>query len=109
MTAYRRMRLGDILTAKGVVSREQIDTILASSDSRQRRIGERLIDEGIATEEAVFQALAEQRGLHYANLADFHIPARFFQTISIELMQRHQFVPMEDAGDVLGQVRRHGG
>jgi type IV pilus assembly protein PilB len=101
MTEYRRMRLGNILTAKGVVSQEQIDTVLMRGDGRQRRIGEALISEGLVTEEVIFQSLADQRGLRYADLIDFRIPAPFFETISLELMQRYQFVPMEDAGDLL--------
>ncbi|HUI46304.1 MAG TPA: ATPase, T2SS/T4P/T4SS family [Nitrospirota bacterium] len=101
MTAYRRRRLGDILTAKGIVSQEQINDLLLKTVDRQLRIGEMLIAEGLVTEEALFQSLAEQRGLRYADLNDFHIPTPLFDTIPIELMQRYQFVPMEDTGEML--------
>jgi len=101
MRLYRRRRLGDILMARGIVSQEQIDKLLLKADNRQRRIGEMLIAEGLVTEEALFQSFAEQRGLRYSNLVDFHIPASLFETIPVALMQRYQFVPMEDTGDVL--------
>ena len=87
--------------ARGIVSQEQIDKLLLKADNRQRRIGEMLIAEGLVTEEALFQSFAEQRGLRYSNLVDFHIPASLFETIPVALMQRYQFVPMEDTGDVL--------
>ena len=93
--------MGDILMARGIVSQEQIDKLLLKADNRQRRIGEMLIAEGLVTEEALFQSFAEQRGLRYSNLVDFHIPASLFETIPVALMQRYQFVPMEDTGDVL--------
>ncbi len=101
MTSFRRRRLGDILSAKGIVTQEQINDILSRTDGRQRRIGECLVAEGLLTEEALAQALAEQRGLRYVDLLDFCIPSAFFGTIPVELMQRYQFVPMEDGGEVL--------
>jgi len=101
MTAYRRRRIGDILTAKGIVSQEQINDLLLNTSGRQRRIGEMLIAEGLVTEDVLFQSLAEQRGLRYADLNDFHIPSPLFDAIPVELMQRYQFVPIEDTGEVL--------
>ncbi len=101
MTAFRRRRVGDILTSKGVVSQDQINDLLLKSESRQRRIGEMLVAEGLVTEEVLFESLAEQRGLRYVALTDFHIPATLFEDIPVELMQRYQFVPIEKSGDVL--------
>ncbi len=101
MTSLRRRRLGDILVAKNIVSQEQINEIVAKTSGRERRIGDILLAEGLITEEILAQALAEQRGLRYADLVDFRIPPAFFETISVDLMQRYQFVPLEDAGEVL--------
>ncbi len=101
MTSFRRKRLGDILTAMGVVTQEQITAVLSKTDGRERRTGELLLAEGLLTEEALAKALAEQRGLRYVDLSDFRITAGFFETIPVDLMQRYQFVPLEDAGEVL--------
>ncbi|HEX9020145.1 MAG TPA: ATPase, T2SS/T4P/T4SS family [Nitrospirota bacterium] len=101
MTSFRRKRLGDILVGRGVVTEEQINAVLAQADGRGKRIGELLLSEGLVTEEALAQALAEQRDLRHRDLADFRINAKFFETIPVELMQRYQFVPLEDNGEVL--------
>jgi type IV pilus assembly protein PilB len=101
MTAFRRKRLGEILIAKGLVTEEQIAGVLSKSDGSRKRIGELLMEEGLVTEEALARVLAEQRDLHYIDLADFRINAKFLETIPVTLMQRYQFVPMEDAGEVL--------
>jgi type IV pilus assembly protein PilB len=101
MTSFRRKRLGDILTAMGVVTQEQINTVLAKTDGREKRTGELLMAEGLVTEEALARALAEQRGLRYVDLSDIRIAPGFFETIPVDLMQRYQFVPLEDAGEVL--------
>jgi len=101
MTSFRRRRLGEILAAKGAVTLEKINEVLTKANGRQRRIGELLMDEGLISEEILAAALAEQRGLRYVDLADFRINPRFFETIPVDLMQRYQFVPMEDSGDML--------
>jgi type IV pilus assembly protein PilB len=101
MTSFRRRRLGDILTAKGAVTQERIDELLARTDGRTHRVGELLVTEGLITEEALAQALAEQRGLKFVDLSEFRINAKFFDTIPVELMQRYRFVPVEEADEML--------
>ncbi len=100
MTSFRRRRLGEILSAKGILTEDQINAVLRRTNGSQKRLGECLIEDRLITEEVLAQALAEQRGLRYADLMDFRIAPVFFETMSVELMQRYQFVPMEDTGDV---------
>lgn len=101
MTLYRRKRLGDILVAKGIVTQDQINDILARTDGRQRRIGEILLDKGLITEELLAKTLAEQRDMRYIDLADFRVNPTFFEKIPVELMQRYQFVPIEESDEAL--------
>ena len=96
MTSFRRKRLGDIIVSKALVAQEQISEILARPASRGKRIGELLVADGIITEEVLAQALAEQRDLRYLDLTDFRINPSFFEKIPVELMQRYQFVPVEE-------------
>jgi type IV pilus assembly protein PilB len=100
MTSFRRKRLGEILSAKGIITEQQLNEVLRRTNGSQKRLGECLIEERLITEEVLAQALAEQRGLRYTDLVDFRITPKFFETMSVEMMQRYQFVPMEDTGDV---------
>ena len=100
MTSFRRKPLGDILVAKNFVTQEQINGLLRKTDGRRRRLGELLVLDGLITEEVLAQALAEQRGLNYTDLMDFRVTPKFFETMPVELMQRYQFVPVEDRGEV---------
>ena len=101
MTSFRRRRLGEILAAKGIVSAARINEAIAAGDNRAKRVGEILMADGLITEEQLAQSLAEQRGLRYQDLSEFRIAPRFFETIPVDIMQRYQFVPIEDAGEVL--------
>ncbi len=96
MTSFRRKRLGEIIVSKGLITQEQISELLARPEGRGKRIGELLADNGLITEEVLAQALAEQRDLRYLDLAEFRINPAFFEKIPVELMQRYQFVPVEE-------------
>lgn len=99
--SYRRKRIGDILIAKKLVTQEQINEILPRTDGNRTRLGEVLISKGLVSEEDLARSLAEQRDLRYVDLANFRVPAKFFETIPLELMERYRFVPMEDSGELL--------
>jgi type II secretory ATPase GspE/PulE/Tfp pilus assembly ATPase PilB-like protein len=101
MTSFRRKRLGEILVAKGAVTAARINEALARGDNRQKRIGEILLAEGLITEELLAQSLAEQRDLRYADLAEHRINPAFYESVPMDIMQRYQFIPLEDSGDVL--------
>jgi type IV pilus assembly protein PilB len=101
MTSFRRKRLGEILSAKGIVTQEQVAEVLSKNGGSRMRIGELLAAEGLVTEEVLARTLAEQRDLRYADLKEFRINAKFFETIPVSLMHRYQFVPLEDTGDLL--------
>ena len=101
MTSFRRKRLGEILVAKGVITATRINEALARGDNRQKRIGEILLAEGLITEELLAQSLAEQRDLRYVDLAEHRINPAFFELVPMDIMQRYQFIPLEDSGEVL--------
>jgi len=101
MTSFRRKRIGDILIAKKLITQAQISSILPKTDGSRTRLGELLVAEGLVSEEDLAKALAEQRDLPYVDLMSFRVDPKFFETISIDLMRRYLFVPLEDGGDVL--------
>jgi type IV pilus assembly protein PilB len=101
MMSFRRKRLGDILAAKGIVTQDQIERVLATRENRDKRIGELLMDEGLITEEVLARSLAEQRDLPYRDLKDFRVRPDFFEKVPVEVMQKYQFVPVDDSGDNL--------
>ncbi len=99
MTSFRRRRLGEILTAKGLVTQEQIAEHLGKAEHKGKRIGEVLIAAGLISEEDLAQALAEQRGLRFLDLKDFRINPKYFETMPVELMNRYQFVPVQEGDE----------
>jgi type IV pilus assembly protein PilB len=60
-----------------------------------------LISEGLLSEDQLAHALAVQCGLPYDPLTDFQVDPRYYETISIKLMQRFPFVPIAERSGAL--------
>ena len=63
-----RPMLGEILETKGILSHEQINEALFELVSTGKRLGAFLVDAGLIDEQVLAAALAEQFGLHLADL-----------------------------------------
>lgn len=104
----KRRRLGEILTAGGA-SRERIEEAV-SIPGNGTKIGERLIAQGIASEEAVARALAEQYGYPYLDLPDYWPSEEAMGLLPIEILYRETIVPVpvEDASQGGSETRPYG-
>jgi type IV pilus assembly protein PilB len=90
----------EVLVRHGL-AREPIEQALRRLGGVSLALGQTLVSEGVLSEEQLAKALAEQYGLPYDPLTDFRVDQRFYESISVKLMQRHPFVPMGERSGVL--------
>ncbi|MEK7800656.1 MAG: GspE/PulE family protein [Nitrospirota bacterium] len=64
-------------------------------------LGQMLISEGLLSEDQLAQAVAVQYSLPYDPLKDFQVDSRYYETISVKLMQRFPFIPIAERDGVL--------
>src|SRR5438105_10029832 len=96
-----RKPLGDVLVDQGFLNRKDLSMALARLGSSPGSLGQALVAEGLITEEQLVSAVAEQHGLPFDLLMNFRVDPKYFQTISIDLMHRHPFVPLGEEDGVL--------
>ncbi|MBD0316650.1 MAG: Flp pilus assembly complex ATPase component TadA, partial [Nitrospiraceae bacterium] len=96
-----RPALADVVVTQGYVARQAVDHALQRLGGAAATLGQRLLEEGLLSEEQLAQAVAIQYGLSYDPLTDFRVDPRFYDTISVKLMQRYPFVPMDEQAGVL--------
>ncbi len=99
--SLERPSLSDILIGQGALTRSVLDQAVSRFGDTSATLGTALVNEGLITEEQLARALAAQYGLPYDPLVDFRVDPRFFQSISVKLMQRHPFVPIIERDGVL--------
>jgi len=96
-----RKPLGDLLVEQGFLERKDLDMAIARLGSSPGSLGQALVADGLITEEQLVSAVAEQHGLPFKLLINFRVDQKFFQTVSVDLMHRHPFVPIDERDGVL--------
>jgi type IV pilus assembly protein PilB len=96
-----RKPLGDVLVEQGFLERKDLDIAIARLGSSPGSLGQALVSDGLITEEQLVSAVAEQHGLPFKLLINFRVDQKFFQTVSVDLMHRHPFVPIDERDGVL--------
>lgn len=96
-----RPALADVVVSQGYVDRQTVEDVLQRLGGVAATLGQRLLAEGLLSEEQLARALASQYGLPYDPLTDFRVDPRYYDTISVKLMQRYPFVPMDEQAGVL--------
>jgi type IV pilus assembly protein PilB len=92
--ATKRRHLGEILYAKGVVDKDNLVKAIKKGKETNKRLGETLIQLGLANEDQIFEALAKQFGMEYVDLDKANIPENAKQLIPEELIKKHRILPL---------------
>jgi len=94
-------RLGDLLVARGLITREQRRAALQQQKQTDQRLGEILVQEGILTRDELNWALGNLLGVPYVELDASIVDPVAFRSVPIELLRRYEAVPMIRVGHEL--------
>ena len=94
----RNARVGEILVAAGLVTREQVDFALATqTEGKGKKIGTLLIELGFITEEQLLQALASKFRLRMVDLEQVNPSRETLDIISKDMVNKLQVFPIESS------------
>ena len=71
----KQRHLGEILYRKRYVDKNNLIRAIKKAKASNKRLGETLIEMGLATEDQITEALAEQFNLEYVDLDHVEIPS----------------------------------
>jgi len=98
MTAASGKRLGKILVQSGLISQEQLEEALRHES---RSLTAALSDLGYADDVTIAQAVANQMGLAFVDLAGYEIDPNAATNVSSELARRYTVLPIKVQDDEL--------
>ncbi|MFZ1804341.1 MAG: ATPase, T2SS/T4P/T4SS family [Nitrospira sp.] len=101
LRSLARTSLAEVLVDQGVLTTRTVEDVLRRFKGVPAALGQLLISEGLLSEDQLAQALAVQYGLPYDPLKDFQVDSRYYETISVKLMQRFPFIPIAERDGVL--------
>ena len=89
-----RVRLGELLVDAQIVSRTQLEEILAAQKSDGRRLGTMLVDAGLVTETQVTQILSQQLSVPWVSLYHIDFSRQLLNLVSHQLAEKYCLVPI---------------
>src|SRR4051812_15671575 len=89
-----RVRLGELLVEAQIVSRAQLEEVLAAQKSDGRRIGTMLVDAGLVTETQVTQILSQQLSVPWVSLYHIDFSRQLLNLVPHELAEKYCLVPI---------------
>jgi len=94
-------KLGELLLSKKVISLEQLNSALARQKKSNLRIGEELIRSGVATEESILLALAEQMNIPFVHLRGIDIETFVIDKVPARYITHYNFIPIAEQDGLL--------
>jgi type IV pilus assembly protein PilB len=96
MTTVKRKakQLGQILIEQGLITSAQLEQALEEHRRTPKSLGRVLIDLGMIKEADLVRALAEQVGLEFVDLSDYHIDPSSTTLLPDALARRYRAIPI---------------
>jgi len=94
-------KLGDLLVAQGVISKEQLSAALELRTKNKSRLGSALISLGHINEKVLATFLSKQYGIPAISLDDLQVSPDLTRLIPKSLCERHLIIPLNTEGNRL--------
>lgn len=92
--AAPRVRLGELLVEAQIITREQLEEVLAQQKTDGRRLGTLLSELGLVTETQVTQILSQQLAVPWVSLYHIDFSRQLLNLVPRDLAERHSLVPI---------------
>jgi len=101
---HKKIRIGDILVAKQVISEKQLIDALEQQRSSGRKLGRTLIDLNYVDETTLLSILSEQLSIPFVELNNFNYERAVVQTLPETVSRRFRVAALteDDSGVLLG-------
>jgi len=99
--ARQRLRLGDMLVAQNVISAVQLQTALDEQRRSGRKLGQILIEDRIADESTIADALAQQMKVAYVDLTLDKVSPRIARLMNETQARKFRALPIDEVRGVV--------
>jgi len=95
------LKLGDTLVEAKLLSSDQLKTALDYQKKTGLKLGEVLEKLGFVSEDEILACLASQQSMEIVNLKNIIIPNALVKKIPLQLIEKHNIIPVGIKGDTL--------
>ena len=92
--ATPRVKLGELLVEAQIITRQQLEEVLALQKADGRRLGTLLVESGLVTETQVTQLLSQQLSVPWVSLYHIDFSRQLLNLVPRELAEKYCLVPI---------------
>ncbi len=93
---HKRIRIGDLLVARQIISQQQLERALAEQKNTGRKLGRQLVDMGFVEENALLGLLSQQLDIPFVELKNFRFDPQLVQRLPENLARRYRVIILRD-------------
>ena len=97
----KTLRLGEYLVMIGLIDKETLNKALNAQKSSKKKLGQILVDMGVADDVVIAKALAVRLKIPYGRIDKVSIPDDIISLIPPELAEKHSVIPLRKNGNRL--------
>ncbi|MCK4708115.1 MAG: Flp pilus assembly complex ATPase component TadA, partial [Gammaproteobacteria bacterium] len=102
MAFRKKIRLGDLLVDKGLITGDQLQLALQEQKKLGRKLGSTLVELGMIDEDSILNLLSGQLGIPLIDLTSFNYNEEVVRVLSESIARRYRAIVLEDrANDYL--------
>jgi MSHA biogenesis protein MshE len=102
MAFRKKIRLGDLLVEKGLITDDQLQLALQEQKKLGRKLGNTLVEMGMIDEQSILNLLSNQLAIPLVDLLNYTYDEKVVRTLSESIARRYRAIVLEDrANDYL--------
>lgn len=102
MAFRKKIRLGDLLVDKGLITDDQLKLALQEQKKLGRKLGGTLVELGMIDEDSILNLLSGQLGIPLINLSEFSYDEQVVRNLSESIARRYRAIVLQErANDFL--------
>lgn len=94
MARYNKIRLGDCLVQKGLITEEQLNSALEEQKNKGLKLGETVVTLGFVEENDVIDVLCDQLGIEYIDLRKIKIDEEIGKMLNEDFIRKNCLIPI---------------
>jgi type IV pilus assembly protein PilB len=94
MAQMKRIRIGDLLLQKGLITEDQLMKALKEQKTRKTKIGETLISMGYVSEKDIVDILTAQLNIEYVELRNMKLDEQAVFMITEQIAKKYNLIPI---------------
>lgn len=94
MARYNKIRLGDCLEQKGMITEEQLQQALTKQKEEGTKLGETIVELGYVSENDMIDVLVEQLGIDYVDVRKIKVDETAARLLKEDFMRKNGLIPI---------------